>query len=351
MKNNISIISLAAEKITYIFNKSDKFIKWGNDNIFPQRLIKWYDSVPEHSASINFIENLITKNGINSDIIDIWMLKKIVLDYILFGGFSMKINKLRNGTYTYEYVDMATIRLSVDKTMAGVVEVVNPNNLYDESEIIYGDCWNKSRLKISWYPLIDNVNNVKNESIFIFKNNKSRMTYPTPSYLSALNNIDTASAIADYHNSNARKGFTPSTIINFNNGNVDEDEKRNIEKSIYEKFCGPDANKFILSFQDSADNAVTISKLDNDALDQKFETLQKFVQNEIIIAHQITSSQLIGVKQENTGFSKQEYEESLEVFEDTVIKSFQNELEHSFTKLFGNEIKFIKDNNINNIVE
>ena len=43
MKNNISIISLAAEKITYIFNKSDKFIKWGNDNIFPQRLIKWYD--------------------------------------------------------------------------------------------------------------------------------------------------------------------------------------------------------------------------------------------------------------------------------------------------------------------
>ena len=66
MKNNISIISLAAEKITYIFNKSDKFIKWGNDNIFPQRLIKLYDSVPEHSASINFIENLITKIQVTS---------------------------------------------------------------------------------------------------------------------------------------------------------------------------------------------------------------------------------------------------------------------------------------------
>ena len=97
--------------------------------------------------------------------------------------------------------------------------------------------------------------------------------------------------------------------------------------------------KFIISFQDTVDNAVTISKLDNDNLDQKFETLQKFIQNQIIVAHQITSGQLIGVKPENQGFSKSEYEESLTVFKDVVISGYRNELNYAFTTLFNKEVK------------
>lgn len=341
-RNSVSILSFAAEKINYILNNNERFIKWGPDNKLPQKLLELFDTVPEHSSSINFTESLITANGIDIEDIDIWTLKKIVLDFIVFGGYTVKVIKLRNGSFKYEYIDISKCRFNKEK-----------------DELGYSDEWEKSKVKLTWYPVINSLSEVKAESIFYFKNNKSRELYPRPSYLSGLKNVDTASSIAEYHNSNAKNGFTPSTIINFNNGEPDDDTKAQMEKAIKEKFTGPSAQRFILSFQESADQAVTISKLDNDALDQKFETLQKFVQNEIIIAHQITSGQLIGVKPENTGFSKQEYDESLEVFKSVVVNGYQQELEHSFSILFNKEVKFIEDekvdetivNNDNNIVE
>ena len=339
-KNNyVSVLSFAAEKINYIFNSNEKFIKWGCDNKYPKLLLDLFDTVPEHSSSINFTENLITSNGINTEDIDIWTLKKLTLDFIIFGGYTMKVNKLRNSSYKYEYIDISKCRFNSNKDM-----------------IAYSDEWDKQKAKLTWYPVSYNVTDVTAESVFYFKNNKSRELYPRPAYLSGLKQIDTASSIAEYHNNNAKNGFTPSTIINFNNGNYDEDTKEDIEKAIKEKFTGASAQKFIVLFNETADNAATISKLDNDALDQKFETLQKFVQNEIIISHQITSGQLIGVKPENTGFSKQEYDEALGVFKDVVINGYQQELEYSFSKLFNKEVKFIEDepivnNNNDNIVE
>lgn len=341
---NVSILSFAQEKINYIFNNNERFIKWGADNKFPQKIIEMFDTVPEHSSSINFTESLITSNGINIDIINIWTLKKIVLDFLLFGGYTVKVIKLRNGMYKYEYMDIAKTRLNKEKDQVG-----------------YSDEWDKNKVKLIWYPIVDKLSDIRTESVFYFKNNKTRECYPRPAYLSGLKQIDTASMIAEYHNCNAKNGFTPSVVINFNNGTKDEETMAEIERGIKEKFTGPNAQRFIMSYNETADNAVTISKLDNDNLDQKFETLQKFVQNEIIIAHQLTSGQLIGVKPENQGFTQQEFDESLNVYKENVINGYRNELEYSFSILFDKEVLFIDDkpkveepvvnNNDNNIIE
>lgn len=329
--SKISILSFAQEKLEYIFNSNQKYIKWGADNKFPQTILELYNSVPEHESSINFIESNLSGDGLSTDEINIWQLKKIVLDYVLFGGFTIKIQKLRNGSYQYEYLDISKCRFNPDETQIG-----------------YAEDWSKYKVELKWYPKVENILSVKTDGIFYFKNIKSREIYPRPHYLSAFKSIDTASAIQLYHNNNAKNGFTPNTVINFNNGVPDDDTKSMIERQIKEKFTGPDSQKFILSFQDTVDNAVTISKLDNDNLDQKFETLQKFIQNQIIVAHQITSGQLIGIKPENQGFSKTEYEESLEVFKDVVISGYRNELNYAFTTLFNKEVKII--DNGNNII-
>lgn len=331
MKNNFSVISFAQDIKTYIFNSTEKFHKWGIDNDSPKKILQLYDSVPEHESAINFTNiNVVGEGLVNENILDFWNFQKLALDYLIFGGYTLKVTKLRNGSAIYEYIDISKCRFSPKKDKIG-----------------YCEDWKKAKLDIEWFDMYNSVSTGRGVFIYYFKNNKSRELYPRPHYLSAFKSIDTACSIATYHNSNANNGFTPNTIINFNNGSVDEDTKALIEKQITEKFTGPDAKRFLLSFNESADNAITISKLDNDNLDQKFADLQKWVQNQIIVAHQITSGTLIGIRPENQGFTSTEYEESLSVFKNIVVKSFKNELEYSLSKLTGVDVKIKETGEVN----
>lgn len=189
--------------------------------------------------------------------------------------------------------------------------------------------------------LVDNANK---EGIFFFKNNKSRSIYPRPYYISSVTSLKTMKSIIDYHNNNASNGFAPNVLINFNGGDPGEEIKESIEKGIEKKFTGENGKKFILSFNDSEETKTTIEKLDNDNLDQKFETLQKFLQEQVFIGHKLTSGCLIGKYPEGNGFSKQEYKESFDVFVNTTIKSLKYELEFALSKLYGKTITIKEEN-------
>lgn len=312
MKDKISILNFAKEKIQYFFNPNEKFIKWIEEPLYTML----YDEVPEHSAAINFTLNNLITDSIEE--IDFWTLQKFALDYLIYGGFALEVIKTRGGGYLLNYLDVAKCRISPDKNKIG-----------------YSENWETSRVSIKWKNITEDITK---EGIYLFKNPKTKTDYPKPHYYSAFKSLDTLAAIAEYHNNNARTGFSPNVVINFNNGEPDETTKRYIEKGITDKFSGTSGQKFILSFNDSKDTAVTIDKLEDDNLDAKFESLQKFVQNQVMISHQITSPQLIGVKAENQGFSRTEYEESFEIFKTVVISGLKRELEYGLTKLFGKEI-------------
>lgn len=315
--NKISVIKFAQEKIKYIFNPNEKFIKW----IECEDYKKFYETVPEHTSAINFILFNLIKDGV--DAFDFWTLKKIALDYLMYGGFTLEVLKTRSNNSVIKYIDIAKTRLNTDKTKIG-----------------FAENWDNYKIEVNWSNITENIDK---PGIYFFKNPLSKDIYPKPHYYSSFISLDTASEISGHHNSNAKNGFTPSAVINFNNGQVDEETKKQIEKSIKEKFTGSDGQKFLLSFNDSKETQTEISKLENDNLDQKFETLQKFIQNQIIIAHQITSGQLIGVKAENQGFSKTEYEESLEIFKTVVVANYQREIEYGLSKLLNKDIKLKMD--------
>lgn len=315
--SKISIINFVQEKIPYIFNNNEKYIKWGNENKEPFEYLELYENIVEHNSAINFILTNLIKDGI--DEIDYWQLQKYALDYLIFGGFSVEVIKLRNNTYKLNYIDISKLRLSPDKKSLG-----------------YSDNWLNYKANVTWYPIIENINK---SGIYWFKNPKSRKDYPNPYWIAAEENMETMHSIIKYHHNNAENGFAPSVVINFNNGEPDKDTKKEIEKKIEEKFTGSKGKKFILSFNDNKETATTIEKLEADNLDEKFETLQKFIQNQIIIAHQITSPQLIGVKAENQGFSKTEYLEAMEIFENSIVSGFRREIEYSLSKLLNKEIK------------
>lgn len=311
--NNISVISFAKEKLVEFFNPNQKYHKWE----YADTLLELYNTVPEHSSSIDYIVDLIVSNGI--DDLDYWTLQKVVLDYVIFGGFVFQIIKTRGGDTIKNYVDISKCRFSADKNKIG-----------------YSEKWNTYKTEIKWYPI---VTDSTKEGIFYFKNNKSRDIYPRPYYVSSYTSLNTMKSIIDYHYNNASNGFAPNVVINFNGGDPGEEVKEKIEKSIEDKFTGENGKKFILSFNDSEETKTTIEKLDNDNLDQKFEVLQKFLQEQTFIAHKLTSACLIGKYPEGQGFSKQEFDESLDIFKRTTIASLRKELEYALSQLFGKEIK------------
>lgn len=311
--SNISILSFVRDKIPYLFNANEKFRKWPDQQLY----LRTYNEVPEHTSSVNFILNNLIIEGIED--IDYWNLQRLALDYLIYGGFTYEVQKLRGGGQKLNYVDIGKCRF-------------NP----DVNKIGYSENWENYRVDVKWKKITDDISK---DGIFYFKNNKSRDIYPSPHYHSALKSLDTMTHIIDYHNNNAKGGFTPSVIVNFNNGEPDDDTKKEIEKKIIEKFTGSSGQKFILSFNETEATKTTIEKLENDNLDQKFETLQKFIQNQIIIAHQITSGQLVGVKPESQGFSEVEYKESLIIFNDVVISAFRRELNYALSKLLNKEVK------------
>ena len=314
MKDKISIIKFAEEKFKYIFNSNnEKYIKWPEQPLY----LKVYEEVPEHTSAINFILANLIVEGLEE--LDYWTLQRLALDYLTYGGFAIEIIKTRGGGYTLNYIDFGKCRLSPTK-----------------DKVAYSDNWEASQIKLRWSDLVDSVDK---PGIFYFRSPKSRDTYPKPHYYSALKSLDTMSAISEYHNNSAKGGFVPNVVINFNGGEPDADTKLEIEKKIKEKFTGASGQRFILSFNESEQTKTTIEKLEDDNLDTRFETLQKFIQNQIIISHQITSGQLIGVKAENQGFSQTEFVEALEIFNKIIVSSFRRELEAGISKLLNKDIK------------
>lgn len=309
---NLSILNFYEEKIKYIFNPNESFIKWPEATEY----LQFYEEVPEHTSAINFILNNLIIDGVET--LDFWTVQKLGLDYLTFGGFTVEVIKTRGGGYKLNYLDISKLRYNPTKTMLG-----------------YSDNWSNYKPEVKWKKV---TTSVKEDGIYIFKNPKSRYLYPTPHYASAYKSLDTMEEISEYHNNNAKNGFTPTAIINMNNGEPDEDTKRIIEKKFAEKFTGSKGQKFVISYNQSPETATTIEKLEDDNLDAKFETLQKFLRNQIIISHGITSGTLIGVVPENQGFSKTEFFESMEIFSETVIANFRRELEYGFSTLFDKDI-------------
>ena len=313
MSNNISIIAFVEEKLRYVFNRNEKYIKWPEADLYKRA---WED-VPEHAAAIGFILKNLVIDSIPQ--MSFWDLQKLGLDYLNYGAFSVKKVPLRNGTFTYEPLDIYSTRLGPEKNRVAIATD-----------------WTNYKTDIEWQPLAEGATD---KGVFIFKSPLSKGDYSRPYWAAALKPIDTLVEINNYHNNNAKGGFTPNVVINFNNGEPDPETKRDIEKKIKEKFTGANGQKFIIAYNDSKETSVTIEKIENDNLDQKFETLQKFIQNQIVVAHQLTSPQLIGIKAENQGFSKTEFDEAFTIFDEVVVESLRKEFEWGLSKLFGTDVK------------
>lgn len=161
--------------------------------------------------------------------------------------------------------------------------------------------------------------------------------YPTPIYGAALTACELEKAINEFHLNNINNGFASNVIINFNNGQPNEKQKGEIEKDVTEKFSGyQNAGRIMISYNDSEENATTVTRLNGDDFDDKYSALAERSREQIFTAFRATPN-LFGFPNQTTGFNEQEYQSSFKLYNRTVVRPIQNEIVDSFDKVFGSK--------------
>jgi len=334
MKDKLSFSVFELEKTDMpdakeVIRSGYDYVSWGKDNRFPQDLYDMYQNSAILQSVINGTADYVFGSGVISafDVVNDKyetledVVKRCVFDYLIFGGFAVQLMYKGGKVEAIYWLDFQKCRRSED-----------------EKKVFYSDDWGKYARKAleykAWTPDTD-----KGTCIFYYKGHKTRGIYPVPMYIGALKSVKISTEISNFHLNNITKGFASNAIISFNNGEPDEDTKARIEKDVKEKFCGTDnAGSFLLLFNESKENACEIAKIQDDKFDLKYDALSKSVKEDIFIAFRATPT-LFGLPNENNGFSKQEYLESFELYNKTVVVPIQKDFERAF-KAMGFVIKF-----------
>lgn len=324
------IVEFKDPKETYL-DKERKVVGWGAKNDYPDYLLSLYNDVGILRTVINgcidyTLGNDLTVEGPGSEqVLD--LVPKLVRDYWIYGGFGYQVirNKIKEPS-KYVYLDFRNVRCSED-----------------EEEFYYSEDWSKSwgRCKYLTYPKYNSEDPDQPTGV-VYVKNVFNQTYPTPVYgaKTTIQACEIEKEITSYHYSSIRNGFTGGYLFDFHSGIPTDEEKKEIEKNIIEKYTGTgNAGRPVLNFSDDREHGLELTKLETDDFDKKYEALTEKSQQEIFTSFRATPN-LFGISSKNNGFNSEEYESTFKLFNRTMIKPAQNLLVKSFSKL-GLDIKIV----------
>lgn len=365
MENNIyDVINLKLQAHKTPVFKEEKSKEWviygaerdGYYNNYPAYLLYLYNRSSKHNAFINgkvlyicgagvgfdsdslSIEDIarandfINKENANFDSLkDI--VKKCVLDKKLFGGYYLEViwNKAGNN---FELLHFPYNNLRKAKDAEGYW---------------YSKDWSKQKqtpedTDLEYIPLF-NPEKPTSRQIFVSKEYRPDLdAYPLPDYVASAVYAEVDVELSNYRLNAIKSGFNAGTILNFSNGRPTEEEKEEIEARLKEKFTGTDrANSLLISFSGNRETAPTIEHLTPQNVDAQLTELNDQVIQELIIGHHIPNPMLVGIKTPGELGSKDQINDSYELYKSTYIVPNQREIEKDFNYLlklkgFGNRI-------------
>jgi hypothetical protein len=188
--------------------------------------------------------------------------------------------------------------------------------------------------QIEQIPAFDPENRIGKQLFYYRVYSAGVKVYPLPEYLGGTAYIELDVEIANFHVNNIKNNFWGSYLINFPNGIPTPEESDAIERQMKMKFGGTDnAGRFLVNFSDSPETKPELTPLTPSDLDKQFDILNKTVQQEIFVAHRVTSPMLFGVKTEGQLGGRAEMIESYEIFKATYVEDRVQRIERGINYL------------------
>lgn len=338
MNNKLTSISFRKEfqKPEEEKDRSMGFVKWGKKNDYPFFLVDLYNGSAYHQGIIKNKTHYIAGGGLEivsgliqpfidnrwSDFDMNEIAERLAFDQELFGGMAVKgtWNKEQTKVVMWEHIPIDMIRTSVDERTYYISDDWTALNQSPE----------KTNLRI--LPAFDKDNRTGSFILYYkephLKGRKELGVYPKPSYYGGITAIQTDCDISKFHMYELQNGFKSGTLINFPSGYPETTEELNRIKADVKgrSQSVEDAGEIILTFSNGKDETPTVLSLNGNNLDQRYLATEKSVQQNILVAHAITSPQLFGVRLEGS-FNSAESMDLFNIFKATYVNSKQKRLE------------------------
>ena len=198
------------------------YVKWGENNTFPDYIYSLSQECSTLGSIIEGLADFICGDGINSRISEVNRTEETIDDLARQVAVSLA---------TYNGVALQVIRsASGDVVEVYCLDLRNIRTDEDGEKIYYSENWNKYNFKADIYPKF--VNDFSQENSVLLEKNIGSKVYPTPRYMACLKACEIERTIDDFHLNSINNGFMGSYIINFNNGDVEDDIKDDIERNV-----------------------------------------------------------------------------------------------------------------------
>ena len=344
MINNDNVISVSLSSYTSPEIKEVKngeYVEYGEENDYFNYLIKRITRSTTNNAIITGVSNLIYGKGIaatnSARLSNEWTqlitafkhqdMRKVIFDRKGLGMASIQVLYKNGEPYRLEHFPMQTLR---------------PQKKNEEGEIeawYYHPNWAKKRNNEDAERIAAfGFGNGKEPEIYIWQDYVSGHEYFTPpDYAGALPYALLEEEIADYLINDTQNGFSPTTVINFNNGiPEDEDKRRALERDVKNKITGSKGKKVVVSFNDDKESETTVNSIPLNDAPQHYEYLSKECFNKLIVGHRVTSPMLLGIRdgQSGLGNNADEIKNATLLFENIVIRVYQNQLCEIIKEIF-----------------
>jgi len=355
MKDTILSINLETSTAPIVQEvRGRDYIEYGTEdwrNLYPQFLIDLYYNSSTHAAIINATAEMIAGEDLIAEEEDTnlesyvklkkflrhansneslhQVIKKVAFDFKLQGAYALHIVWNRERT---EIVEL--FHVPVERVRAG-----RPNEMGKVDTYFISADWSNTRTNKPYPVPVFNVNDRTSGSQLLYTGaySPNMDCYHTPDYLAANNWCLVDQKVAEFHLNNIENGFSGSYFVSFANGIPTQEERRQIEQSLVDKFTGAsNSGKFILTFSDDKTRTPEITPISVSDADKQYLALQELLVQNILTGHRVTSPMLMGIKSDTgLGSNVDELNAAGNFYLNTVVKPFQLHILNTLQTIFS----------------
>lgn len=321
--------------------RTKKWVMWGEKNDYPDWLIDLYEGSSIHSTIIRSKMEQVVGEGVrsstDSSVVNEYvnsemetldeLLKKVTLDYVIFGSFALNI------IWTNDRSNFEIYHIDFSKVRYGKKD--EEDNI---TEYFYTTNWQNTRkYPPKEYESFNPKGNENPETIYVYRSyTPGKSYYPNPDYIGTIASINLDMNMVKFHDYSISNGLTPSLHINIPE-RLENEELLELEREIEENFTGIDGRRVMVSSSDGPENKISIEPINISVNDNYYQTIMDLIKQNILSGHRITSPLLLGIRDTGGGLgsNKDEILVSYEHFYRTCIRPYQQDIMDCFNKIYA----------------
>ena len=309
-------------------DKRNDWVNYGEDNNYFQFLIDRYSNSATHSAVVNNISRLIYGKGLSA--LDA---SKKPNDYAQMLTL-FTANDLRRVIQDLYLLGQGAFQVHYDKGHKNVVKVyhipvqlLRPEKCDKDGNIVgyyYSDNWEDPKKFVPKRFDAFGEGSSEIEILMIQPYSVGAKYFSRVDYQGALEYTVLEEKISEYLINEVSNGFSPTTIVNFNNGTPTDEQKDEIARATISKLTGSTGKKVVVSFNEDEAKKTTIDSVPLNDAPEHYQYLSDECRSKILTGHCVTSPLIFGIAT-TTGFSANadELKNSVILFDNMVIRPKQ----------------------------